>query len=281
MKRMILSAALFLAATGTGCDKAEVPTTSESGRIAITTEIGAITKAPQLDEDGSGSFTPGDIFTLYAHDGVSGSQTTEYTVGGTVLYWRDLDFVSSGEKLRFAACYPKQELTDGGFDFTVTQDAGGDLLWALSSEVEAGTDRPVVLRFRHALHRLVVKFTQTDSSVDVATIETRCTGYVTGRFDLPTGDFTPEGPAGTFMGQGQEVEFLLLPQATSEVVLEVQAGDAAKSYRLSDLDPTYTKLEAGKRLTVELTIQNGKITVSGTEIEGWGDQGTIEGEIEI
>lgn len=289
MKRLIYGAALLLAAISTGCDKNEsgnpggdsgTPTPPEERRITFTTEIAA-TRAPQLEEDGSGSFTPGDTFTLYAHDDAQGAATFDYSIGATALYWRDLAFAAEGGKVHFEACYPKHELSDGGFDFTVTQDAAGDLLWASAPDVEVGSEQPVALTFRHAMHRLVVKYTVEDPSVEASTIETNCTAYTSCRVDLAGQRLIQTGTKGSVSATGEQVQFLVLPQLTDEVTLEIRAGETSKSWKLSETDFAYPELEGGKQVTVHLKIKAGEITLSGLTIEGWGDQGTIEDEIEM
>lgn len=73
--------------------------------------------------------------------------------------------------------------------------------------------------------------------------------------------------------------FLLLPQSTQDVTLEVRIGDVSNRWTLATLDPQFQTIEQGKELTVNFTIQNGEISFSGMTIEGWGDQGTIDDEI--
>ena len=292
-RRIILGTVLLLAVTATGCDKKESPagpaapetpgvpespTAPADRQITFTTEIAA-TRAPQLDEDGSGSFTAGDTFTLYARDDAQGAATLDYTVGSTALYWRDLTFAAEGGKVHFAACYPKQSLSEGGFDFTATQDAAGDLLWASAAGVGVGTEQPVALTFRHALHRLAVKYTVEDTSVDASKIETRCTTIATARVELSEGRIRLGDTEKTFTATNQEVSFLVLPQPTENVTLEIHAGGMTRTWKLSQTDFPYPELEGGKQVTVNLTVQEEKITLAGLTIEGWGDQGSIDDEI--
>ena len=287
MKRMIYRAALLLAAISTGCDKNEsgnpggdsgTPTPPEERRITFTTAIAA-TRAPQLEEDGSGSFTPGDTFTLYAHDDAQGAATIDYSIGTTALYWRDLTFAAEGGKVHFEACYPKQTLSNGGFDFTTTQDAAGDLLWASAAGVSVGSEKPVSLTFRHALHRLVVKYTVEDPSIDASQIETRCTACATARVELSEGRILLNDSKQTFTATNKEVSFLLLPQSAEEVTLEIHAGSVSRTWKLTETDFSYPELEGGKQVTVNLTIADGTIRIEGISIEGWGDQGTVDDEI--
>lgn len=131
MKRIaICGAAALTALFAAACSsKSNEPTPAGERVITFKTDIGAFTRAPQLDADGSGSFTPGDSFTLLAGSG-SASRTLEYTLGTTTLRWSDLDFAAEGATVDFAACYPTRTLDGGRFDFTVRQDASGDLLMA-------------------------------------------------------------------------------------------------------------------------------------------------------
>ena len=78
MKRIaICGAAALTALFAAACSsKSNEPTPAGERVITFKTDIGAFTRAPQLDADGSGSFTPGDSFTLLAGSG-SASRTLE------------------------------------------------------------------------------------------------------------------------------------------------------------------------------------------------------------
>lgn len=287
MKRLICGLVLMLASICVGCGNDDyggqgegsgAASRPEEHRITFTTAI-APTRAPQLEADGSGSFSAGDIFTLYAHDDAQGSATIDYGIGSTTLYWSDLAFASAGSSIHFEACYPRQTLLNGGFDFTTTQDSAGDLLWASVSDVSVGSEGSVLLTFRHALHRLVVKYTIQDSFVDASQIETRCTACATARVELSEGRIMLDGGKQTYAAKNKEVSFLLLPQPVNEVTLEVCAGDASRTWNLSEMDFSYPELEGGKQVTMNLTIADGAIRIEGISIEGWGDQGAVEDEI--
>lgn len=287
MKQLIYSAVILAALLCGACDKKDsndqtpgTPATPGGQAITFTTRIEAMEEA-QTDDSGNETFNPGDTFTLYAHDNAEGAQSMDYTIGATKLNWSDLAFAAEGGKVHFEACYPKHELSDGGFDFTVTQDAAGDLLWASAPDVEVGSEQPVALTFRHAMHRLVVKYTVEDPLVEASTIETNCTAYTSCRVDLAGQRLIQTGTKGSVSATGEQVQFLVLPQLTDEVTLEIRAGETSKSWKLSETDFAYPELEGGKQVTVHLKIKAGEITLSGLTIEGWGDQGTIEDEIEM
>lgn len=285
--RTYLAAALAVLALG-ACSKKDsketpsptpTPTPTpqpEKTLIAFTTRIAA-SEGDSAEE----GFTAGDTFTLAACDGEKGFTSMDYTLGASALYWEDLTFATEGGKVNFAACYPKQTLTDGGFDFTVRQDAASDLLWATQAGVGVGTEQAVDLKFSHALHRLKVLMTVEDASVDASQIETRCTALSTCRVDLKEMRLLQAATQDTYTAKGEQVEFLLLPQLSDGVTLEVNAGELTKSWKLSETDFPTPELEGGKQATVHLTIKEGQITLSGMTIEGWGDQGTVEDEIEM
>lgn len=282
MKKTIFGAALVSTLICGACSKNDNPATPQQpdkNAITFTTRIEALTRAPQLDQDGSGSFTPGDTFTLLAADKEAHSRTIDYSVGATVLYWNDLSFAQQGSTVDFAACYPTQKLDGTRFGFTLRQEAAGDLLLARTQGVEAGSQKPVALAFRHAMHRLVVKYSVTDSSVSASDIETSCTARNSCTVDLASGGIEPGESTDSFTARGETASLLLVPQAAKLVTLEIRAGEITKRCTLSELDSAPEMLEGGKILTVNLTIQNGTIRFDGLTIEGWGDQGSIDDEI--
>lgn len=288
MKRTLyLAAALAVLALG-ACDKKDsdqttpstpptpsTPTDPEKRLISFTTHIE--TPEGSLEE----GFSAGDTFSLVAYDSAESSSSMDYTLGATTLYWEDLAFATEGGTVHFSACYPKQTLVDGGFDFSVTQDPSSDLLWATHAGVGVGTQQAVELKFSHALHRLKVLISVEDPTVDAAQIETRCSALSTCRVDLKEMRLMQGVLQNTYTARGQSVEFMLLPQLTDIVTLEVTAGGMTQSWKLSETDFPTPELKGGKQATVHLTIRDGQITLSGTTIAGWGSQGSVEEEIEI
>lgn len=252
------------------------PTDPDKTPVAFTTHVEAMSGSTAED-----ALAAGDTFTLVAYDAEKNSKSMDYTLGASALYWEELSFAAEGSTVNFAACYPKQALTDGGFDFTVRQDAASDLLWASKAGVSAGSEQAVDLTFSHALHRLVVKYTVDDPSIDASQIETTCTALASCRVDLLEQRLLQGDTRESYTARGGQVEFLLLPQQTDGVSLEIKAGEASKSWKLSETDFSYPELESGKQVTVQLTIKNGQVTLSGMTIAGWGNQGTIEDEIEM
>lgn len=56
-------------------------------------------RTPSLDSNGSGSFADGDHFSLLVSDGADGLLDFDYETGVTQLYWKDVTFASSPEKV--------------------------------------------------------------------------------------------------------------------------------------------------------------------------------------
>ena len=147
--------------------------------------------------------------------------------------------------------------------------------------VKVGSELPVALHFRHAMHRLVVKYTVEDASVDASAIETSCTARNSCTVDLAANSLECGSTEESFSARGGQVTLLLVPQAADGVALDIRAGSLSKQCTLSQLDACPAMLEGGKELTVNLTIRDGVILFDGLTIEGCGSQGTIEDEISL
>lgn len=283
MKTRFYLMALLAIAGVSSCKKSQGPgTTRPEAAININTSIDALTKAPQLDGDGKGSFSRGDVFTLTVSSGKSSeNQKFDYTVGASQLYWKDVTVAPSDGKLVFSACYPRQTLSDGVFVFDLANADYKDLLLSRTAGIELGTESTVVLPFRHAMHRLVLNYTvEGDIELPDDGIETSCNAISSCTIDLLSGtlEVNPSAKA-SFTANGKSVEFILIPQNASEVSFEVKAGDIDRTFTLDELDQKVTSLEGGHKLTVNMVIKDGKIIFGDSAIEGWGDQGTVGGEI--
>lgn len=265
-----------------GCAKDLGGTTVPSaGKIMIETSIvePSVQKTPALSGDGSGNFADGDVFALYVASPADAMNRFDYRVGSTTLYWKDLQLQPEDRTVTFAACYPKQEAIDGTFTFDLESASDQDLLWARTPDVAVETKTPIDLTFKHAMHRLAVNFT-VDPAVTLAEVTTVCTAKSTCEVDLVGGTLNATASRkASFTQTGEQVVFLLVPQPTAEVSLQVTAGELVKTFTLDELAAGHDSLESGKQLTVNMNISKGSIELNGTTIEGWGDQGTVDGEI--
>lgn len=277
-KSIYILAAAIVPFTVLSCNKSDKTpgTPVPEGKINIATSIEGLSKSPVLDDNGKGSFSNGDTFTLLVTNSEGESSAFSYTVGTTDLYWKDITIPAGNGQYGFSACYPSVETGNGTFTFDLTAASDKDLLIAGVQGIEAETENPVNLTFRHAMHRLVVTFSSDSELKDVTTV---CSAISSCQVNLPEGTIEAGSAKSEFTESGTEATFLLVPQNTSEVTLDVTIDGNTSSFQLNELKPDLEMLEGGMQLTVELTVKDSKITVGNIAIEGWGDQGTAEGEI--
>ena len=285
MKRTIwmLLPALALAA----CDKEDnAGTMPADGRIEIVTGVEALTRAPQLDDTGAGNFQTGDTFTLTMSSNGKSVQKA-YTVGSTTLYWQDLGV--EGDKVTFAGCYPNHTGNGGmTFDFDVRSALDADLLLAPAVEVQKGT-KSVAMPFRHAMHKLVVKYVADDTYATGALsgISTTLRAHTVCTVDMAKGavaENSAKTPADYTAKSGENVSWLVVPQSKDGVKLTVTLDGQSREFTLPETTTEgqpLTTLNGGKTLSVTLRVSKSGITLEGTTIGKWEEQGSIDGEIEI
>lgn len=285
MKRTIwmLLPALALAA----CDKEDnAGTMPADGRIEIVTGVEALTRAPQLDGTGAGNFQTGDTFTLTVSSNGKNVQNA-YTVGSTTLYWQDLGV--EGDKASFAGCYPNHEEADAStFEFDVRSALDADLLLAPAVEAKKGA-KSVTMPFRHAMHKLVVKYVAADTYATGALsgISTSLHAHTVCTVDMAKGavaERSAKTPADYTAKSGENVSWLVVPQNRESVKLTVTLDGQSREFTLPEMTTEgkpLTTLDGGKMLSVTLRVSKNGITLEGTTIGKWEDQGSIDGEIEI
>lgn len=285
MKRTIwmLLPALALAA----CDKEDnAGAMPADGRIEIVTGVEALTRAPQLDDTGAGNFRTGDTFTLTVSSNGKSVQK-DYTVGSTTLYWQDLGV--EGDKVTFAGCYPNYKGANTvTFEFDTKRALDADLLLAPAVEVIKGA-KSVTMPFRHAMHKLVVKYVAADTYATGALsgISTTLHAHTVCTVDLMKGavaENSAKTPADYTAKSGENVSWLVVPQNRDGVKLTVTLDGQSREFTLPERTTEgqpLTTLDGGKTLSVTLRVSKNGITLEGTTIGKWEEQGSIDGEIEI
>ena len=286
------AAAVLLMATAVSCRKSDVGygnAANETGRIEILTTINALTKAPVLDENGKGNFSDGDIFTVAISGNGFSDITENYTAGSAGLLWEDLNLPEETAEVYFSGCYPAREPeADGTFAFTVSPENETDLLLAPAVKVRKNTGTAVTLAFRHALHKLAVEYVSDElTDEQLERISTSVKAMSSCNVDQAKGTILENSASGlSEVGtrQGRLVSCLIIPQGKDNITLDVSLDGTVQSLGI----PDYTQdgspvsmLEGGKCLTVRVKVSSGKISMDGVQIEGWGQQGTVEGEIEL
>ena len=151
---------VLLLCAAVACDKNESGAGVPAGKeeITVVTAIDALTRAPHLNEDGSGYFQDGDKIALTVTGGGKAVRK-EYTIGGAALYWEDLGLPSGTTEASFAGCYPAPESAEGSeFTFDLSTAADKDLLLAPAMKVSKSADTKVNLAFKHAMHKLAINY---------------------------------------------------------------------------------------------------------------------------
>lgn len=284
MKRLILP--VMLAVLLGGCNNDEEAANPSEGMINVVTGIHALTRAPQLGDDGSGTFSKGDTYALAVSGAGVSTSVKDYTVGSTQLYWQDLHLGNGVQQVSFAGCYPKpaSEGVDGSFSFNVCQASDKDLLLAPAVAVNKYSSDPVVLGFAHAMHKLTVKYKSDDGTLgmeELKALSTVCHAYANCKVSLTQGkvvENSADTPQDYEARQGQAVSFLVVPQGKDLVKLVIKGSGLDEEIKLADCGLT-AGLEGGKELVVNLNVKKDGIHVEGADIDAWGPQGSIDGEI--
>lgn len=289
MKKNCFLALALVSVLAVSCDKkSDEPVVPASGndKINITTTVAAQSKSPELDADGKGNFVNGDIFNIVISGENVSARSIDFTVGTTSLTWSGLALADGVKDVNFSACYPKHDLSnDGTFEFNIAEAEYKDMLLSESQKVTVGSEAPVNLTFKHATHKLNIVYTSEYYTADeLAAMQTVCNAKTACIVDAASGKIK-EVLNGTsdFSADGSSVSYLLIPQATEGVELNIKLGQLSKSYNLKDLlaqtGNPQDELIGGKKIDISLKISKDQITVEGAEIGAWEDQSMVSGEI--
>ena len=295
------------------CHNDDMPggNTLPEGAVHITANIeGVQTRAPQLDADGEGSFDPADEWGMYTFTGdatspaYSNENITYKADNSTPLYWEDL---SETEAVTFSAYYPRitGDITNPAAYMYIPEawNHTDDLLHATATASKGGT---VALTFKHLMHRLVINLTAGEGMIgtDLSSALINSAGkngdptMVAGvEVNLLTGAVNYDRVAGAVQfsnGSSGNADWKVAPQKLTAGAewLRIKVGEDTWYYHVpADLNTAepgnQTRLESGKRLTLNLTLkknqQTGKteVELTGSDISGWGDGGTITDEVVI
>ena len=261
-----------------------------------------------VDNDGEGTFDPGDTWGLYAYttEGDYMNANTEYKYEETILYWKDL---SETEAVTFSAHYPRitEEIADPAAYIYKPWNHTDDLLHATATASKGET---VALTFKHLMHRLVVNLIAGDGMegvdlssalINSAARDGMPTMLLGVEVNLLTGavsyNSTTDG-INLSNGFNGNADWIVAPQDLTageewlKITVSKDGNEDVWYYHVpADLNTAepgnQTRLESGKRLTLNLTLkkdqQTGKteVELTASEISGWGDGGTVTDEVAI
>lgn len=286
MKKKHLSVCLALAFIASSC-KNELPQNEKVINIEAT--ITPQSRTPQLGADGSGSFSDGDIMSLFISNSENANVALDYEYGSGFITWNSIGFEEQFPSVMVAACYPKQSNIQGGnFEFNVLSASDKDLLLAPQQTVKVGDSETVYLTFGHAMHKLDLFFTLGDgytgneiSSLSLA-VEAKTTCVVDG---VKGKIKEVKNEVGQYHSTNANTSFYLVPQPTSGILISINIDGDNKSISLgellSQLGKPQDEIEGGKYTSLSLKINRNGITVEGGSIGGWENQVTADGEVVI
>lgn len=106
--KQIASVFLFLSlACMTGCSSDNKQIIDESHpEFRVAGSILAVSRTPQLDQNGAGKFVSGDQNTLFFHTSGQDHVLTHLYIYGQKYYWNDFPLPPKMEDLFISACYP-------------------------------------------------------------------------------------------------------------------------------------------------------------------------------
>ena len=231
---------------------------------------------------------------------------TEYKYEETILYWKDL---SETEAVTFSAHYPRitEEIADPAAYIYKPWNHTDDLLHATATASKGET---VALTFKHLMHRLVVNLIAGDGMdgvdlssalINSAARDGMPTMLLGVEVNLLTGavsyNSTTDG-INLSNGFNGNADWIVAPQDLTageewlKITVSKDGNEDVWYYHVpADLNTAepgnQTRLESGKRLTLNLTLkkdqQTGKteVELTASEISGWGDGGTVTDEVAI
>ena len=248
-------------------------------------------RAPQLDENGAGSFSSGDVNELlFFTEENKTLQHFSYTYGKT-YYWNDIDLPAEVESCQLVAWYPAVSAANPA-DFAwdvLKQKEQPDLLAAGAVKVSPDQTARVDLTFKHLMHKLQVKVVSenpdvTDQDLQKATVD--CQNVLpVAHINLLTGKTTSaDGQAANFSQKGAKTAFILPAQNVGDMEVVLNLKGKTVRFKMAEIQVNgqpVKSLESGKTLSVNITVTKNDFIISGQNISGWENQGDFNEDIII
>lgn len=292
--RKFITHALLLCALSIvleACGNSESPL-SEQLRFSIHSSIQGVTRAPILDSNGQGRFSEGDENTVFFQDGKGNLLKEMSYTYGNIYYWNDFQLGNTADGLRVSACYPPVKASDTkrfSWDVTSKESFTPDLLIAPPVEATQGITSSVSLNFKHLMHKLIVKLTPDGTTVtenDLADAHISVAKFLPKAIiDLLEATVTEStGTPSQLAQSGTNVAFILPPQAVGTIEVTVELNGRSQTFRLADckVDNTLlSHLQSGKSFTLAISVSKTSFSITGQDIDPWGNQGEANGNIAI
>lgn len=280
----------------------------ESGVVNIVTSINGPQTRVVMNDDGSGNFEDTkDKLKLAVYGSGNADYQVDYTVGTTALYWEDVEAGVGTGPFTFGGWFTKTDLPATLTSFNAATASDPDLLLAApATNVSKG--ETVDLKFKHAMHKLVVKVTYEGDFTGVNTdnVSIKPVGMnASAAINVQTGIVTPgeatdtDGDYAARTLTSNACSFILAPQklTTDAEWLEINLGGQTLTFNVpanyttsGGSSEALTQLNSGEVLTLNLTIKKISggtdpdktvIVLKTGQITAWNSQGTVEGQVQV
>ena len=250
---------------------------------SVISQTEPATRAPQLDENGAGTFTQGDKNTLlFLTNANKVVKSFEYTYGNSYM-WSDLGLPEDMTSGKVTAWYPAVTAANPqAFEWDITTAANPDLLVASAAAIQVDQENPVQLTFKHKMHKLHVEVVSGDASItesDLNNATITCRNYFPkvsmNLIEATSGAVSGELQTSTVMAQ--KSDFIVPAQAAGTIEVEINVKNKSSIFKIAETEingQLVKALESGKSLSLIITVTKSEMKLTiGTAIEGWENQG--------
>ncbi|MEJ8763911.1 fimbrillin family protein [Phocaeicola sp. HCN-40430] len=289
MNKNLLFTLVALVFSTVSCKNESPDNPTNDNTINIVASIAPLSRAPQLGNDGSGSFTKGDMMSLFITKENDQKLSVDYSYGVDNTSWGELGLTEETKKISLSAVYPQQKKhQEGIFEFNTLTADEKDLLLADPQELISGSDHTVYLTFRHAMHKINFKFTCGNGVTedDIQSLSFVLNAKTSCMIDAAEAVIKElKSDKGDYESTGDKATFYLVPQPTSDITLNITVGGKSEQIALDkllqQLDTPHAELKGGQCTSLTLKINSNSITIESGTIGGWVNQDTIDGEVTI
>ena len=289
-KNLVLSLGLSMLFL-TACTNEDVLQNDSNAEFKVESSILPTTKAPQLNDNGEGTFTVGDENALFFYTSTNENVKKFTYTYGTSYKWSDIALPETITDWKVSACYPLVQTSQPeSFKWNITEQENDDLLLATPHNVKSNVATTVNLTFAHALHNLAIelkadKENVTEEDLNKAVISCQNVKPIAVVNLLKGVTVAAEGELTNLSNAGKKANFIIPAQEVGKIAIHVKIGKSEKTIQLSAHQSD--ALQTGQSLSIDIKVSKHEekpdysFTVESTTISGWGNQGQIEDSIII